>query len=272
MVAAQALSTAEASEAVPLFDLEEVSFAVSGRTIIEPLTLRLEQRQVVGLIGPNGSGKSTLVKLLARQESPKSGRLRFLGSDIASDSARRFAQRLAYLPQFMPPADGMNVEEFVALGRFPWHGTFGRFTGRDREQVAEALEQTDLVSMRRRLVDTLSGGERQRVWLAMLLAQDARCLVLDEPTSALDVSHQTEMLELLRNLALRRSLSVVIVLHDINMAARICDRLIALGHGRVVADGSPAEIMQPRVLERIYGIPMGIFLHPVSGAPVGYIQ
>ncbi len=255
----------------PLFALDDVSFAVAGRTILAPLTLRLDQNRITGLIGPNGSGKSTLVKLLARQESPTTGRIRFLGEDVAAGSDRAFARRLAYLPQFMPPTDGMNVEEFVALGRFPWHGTFGRFTPTDQEKVDEAIAQTELAGLRTRLVDSLSGGERQRVWLAMLLAQDARCLVLDEPTSALDISHQADMLALVKELATLRGLSVIIVLHDINMAARICDRLIALGEGAIVADGPPEEIMRPEALRRIYGISMGIFTHPVSGAPVGYV-
>jgi iron-chelate-transporting ATPase len=269
VVATETLSAVAPDE--PLFDLDGLSFSVPGRTIIDSLTLRLGQRQVIGLIGPNGSGKSTLVKLQARQESPTSGHLRFLGDDISDASDRQFARRLAYLPQFMPATDGMNVEEFVALGRFPWHGTFGRFTPTDQAKVDEALQQTDLAAMRKRLVDTLSGGERQRVWLAMLLAQDTGCLVLDEPTSALDIAHQAEMLTLVRALAHHRSLSIIIVLHDINMAARTCDRLIALGQGRIVADGTPAEIMQPPVLERIYGIQMSIFSHPASGTPVGYI-
>ncbi|MFD2237267.1 ABC transporter ATP-binding protein [Aureimonas populi] len=255
-----------------LFELSGVGFSAGGREILKGLDLTLEAGRIVGVIGPNGSGKSTLVKLLARQEAPSAGRIRFLGREIGAGSARGFARRLAYLPQFMPPAEGMNVEEFVALGRFPWHGTFGRFTGQDRAKVEEAIEQTDLRPFRSRLVDSLSGGERQRVWLAMLLAQDARCLVLDEPTSALDISHQAEMLELVRDLARARDLSVVVILHDINMAARICDRLIALGGGQVVADGPPGAIMNPQTLERIYGIGMGIFTHPLSGAPVGYVR
>ncbi|MBS9722101.1 ATP-binding cassette domain-containing protein [Tianweitania sp. BSSL-BM11] len=269
---------AEASAARPaaskhaLFDLAGVSFRVPGRSIIESLDLRMEAGQIHGLIGPNGSGKSTLVKMLARQEVPASGRIHFCGEDIQSQGDRVFARRLAYLPQFMPSTDGMNVEEFVALGRFPWHGTFGRFTVVDRAKVAEAMDQTGVTPFRARLVDTLSGGERQRVWLALLLAQDTQCLVLDEPTSALDISHQTEMLDLVRNLARKRGLSVVVVLHDINMAARICDRLVAMGSGRIVADGTPADIMRADVLERIYGISMGLFTHPDSGIPVAFVR
>ncbi len=255
----------------PLFELEDVTFWAGGRTILHGVDLKLEVGRITGLIGPNGSGKSTLVKLLARQLAPRSGRLRFCGADIAEGSDRAFARRLAYLPQFMPPADAMTVAEFVALGRFPWHGTFGRVTEADRRTVAEAIERCELAGFRDRLVDSLSGGERQRVWLAMMLAQDTGCLLLDEPTSALDVAHQAEMLGLLGRLARARDLSVVIVLHDINMAARLCHRLVALGEGRIVADGTPEEIVRPDVLQRIYGIHMDIFTPPGGGPPVGYL-
>ncbi|GHD23332.1 ATP-binding cassette domain-containing protein [Tianweitania populi] len=271
MVARRAASIADAGEDA-LFTLAGVSFRVPGRTIIEGLDLRLEVGHIHGLIGPNGSGKSTLVKMLARQEVPADGSIHFRGEDLRQEGDRAFARRLAYLPQFMPSTDGMNVEEFVSLGRFPWHGTFGRFTVEDRAKVEEAMEQTGVTAFRLRLVDTLSGGERQRVWLALLLAQDTECLVLDEPTSALDISHQTEMLDLVRTLAKKRGLSVVVVLHDINMAARICDRLVAMGAGRVVADGTPAEIMRPDVLQQIYGISMGLFAHPDSGIPVAFVR
>ncbi|MEF2070120.1 ATP-binding cassette domain-containing protein [Consotaella aegiceratis] len=255
----------------PLFELSGVSFAPESRRIVGPLSLSFAHGRIVGLIGPNGSGKSTLVKMLARQQKPSEGTIRFLGQDIDHGSDRQFARRLAYLPQFMPSTDGMNVEEFVALGRFPWHGTFGRFTVSDREKVDDAIVQTSLATLRTRLVDSLSGGERQRVWLAMLLAQDTECLVLDEPTSALDIAHQADMLALVGDLARRRSLSVVIVLHDINMAARLCDRLVALGGGQVVADGMPDDIMRPETLRKIYAIDMGIFTHPATGAPIGYV-
>lgn len=270
MVAEGAASVSAAQGS--LFALAGVTFSVPGRTIIEGLDLNLEAGHIHGLIGPNGSGKSTLVKMLARQETPDRGSIHFRGEEIRHQGERAFARKLAYLPQFMPATDGMNVEEFVALGRFPWHGTFGRFTTEDQAKVEEAMKQTGVVPFRHRLVDTLSGGERQRVWLALLLAQHAECLVLDEPTSALDISHQTEMLDLVRMLAKKRGLSVVIVLHDINMAARICDRLVALGSGRVVADGTPADIMRPDVLQQIYGIKMGIFAHPDSGIPVAYVR
>lgn len=256
----------------PLFDLDGASIAVEGRILLQPLTIALPARRVVGLIGHNGSGKSTLLKLLARQQRVTGGHIRFEGREIGLWKDRNFARKVAYLSQQPPPAVGMLVKELVALGRYPWHGALGRFSLTDRDRVAEAIELTDIAPFVDRLVDTLSGGERQRVWLAMLVAQDAECLLLDEPTSALDVAHQVEVLGLVHRLARERGLGVIVVLHDVNMAARFCDEIIALHSGRLIARGTPADLMRGEQLEAIYGLPMGIMPHPVTGAPISYVQ
>lgn len=256
----------------PLFALDRVSFAVPGRTLLAPLTLALPSRSVIGLIGHNGSGKSTLVKLLARQQPCTSGEIRFEGRPLNDWSGRAFARKVAYLPQQPPAASGMLVRELVALGRYPWHGALGRFARIDRDKVAEAMALTDVEPFAERLVDTLSGGERQRVWLAMLVAQDADCLLLDEPISALDVAHQVEVLSLVHRLASERGLGVVLVLHDVNMAARFCDEIVALHSGRQIARGTPAEIMTPARLMAIYGIAMGTIPHPDTGLPLSFVR
>lgn len=251
-----------------LFELDEVSFTVAGRTLLQPLTLTLAPRQIVGLIGHNGSGKSTLLKLLARQQPPAAGTIRFEGKPLSDWGDRPFARKVAYLPQATPAAAGMLVRELVALGRYPWHGALGRFGQIDRDKVEEAMKLTDVASMADRLVDTLSGGERQRVWLAMLVAQDAECLLLDEPISALDVAHQIEVLSLVQSLSHARGLGVVVVLHDVNMAARFCDHIIALHTGRIIANGPPDDILTTEALRAIYGVDMHIIQHPASGHPV----
>jgi iron-chelate-transporting ATPase len=256
----------------PLFALEGASFAIPGRVLLEPLTLALPAGKVVGLIGHNGSGKSTLVKLLARQQPASSGTIRFEGRSLKEWGDRAFARKVAYLPQQTPPASGMLVKELVALGRYPWHGALGRFGQADREKVAEAIALTDVEPFADRLVDTLSGGERQRAWLAMLVAQDAECLLLDEPISALDVAHQIEVLSLVHRLSTERGLGVVVVLHDVNMAARFCDEIIALHSGRLIARGAPADIMTPEKLQAVYGVSMAVMPHPVSGVPVSFVQ
>ncbi|MCC7250270.1 ATP-binding cassette domain-containing protein [Hyphomicrobium sp.] len=258
--------------AFPLFRLADVSFEISGRRVLDGLTATLETSHMFALVGPNGSGKSSLLRLLARQEAPSNGRLDYRGRSIAAIGRREFARSVAFLPQFPPPADSMNVRELVALGRFPWHGPLGRFTERDAEKTEEALRRTDLLQMADRIVDTLSGGERQRVWLAMMLAQETNCLLLDEPTSALDVAHQVEILALIRELSYERAMGVVIVLHDVNLAARYCDEILALKSGRLIARGPATEIVTSTVLEQIYGIEMGVVPNPSTGLPMSYVR
>ncbi len=251
-----------------LFALDEVAYRVPGRTLLQPLTLDIAPGQVVGLIGQNGSGKSTLIEILARQQPPSAGTLRFRGRALSAWGDRPFARKVAYLPQQTPPASGMLVKELVALGRYPWHGALGRFGIADRETVSEAMALAGVTAFADRLVDTLSGGELQRVWLAMLVAQDAECLLLDEPTSALDVHHQIEVLSLVQRLSRTKGISVVIVLHDVNMAARFCDEIMALHTGRLIARGTPDKIMSPGRLHEVYGVGMDVMQHPATGRPV----
>jgi ferric hydroxamate transport system ATP-binding protein len=261
---------ADANAAPALFDLSEVRVAAGGRALLDGITCRFAPGRICGLIGPNGSGKSTLMRLLARQARPGSGRILFRGRDLAAVGQRDFARQVAYLPQFTPPTDGMRVEELVALGRFPWHGLLGRFGARDRAKVDEAIRRTGTGAFRGRAVASLSGGERQRVWLAMLLAQDAACLLLDEPTSALDIAHQIDVLSLVRALGRESDLGVIVILHDINMAVRFCDDIVALGAGRIVAQGTPDAVMREDVLARIYGLRMGVHRLPGTGDVLGY--
>jgi iron complex transport system ATP-binding protein len=157
----------------------------------------------------------------------------------------------------------MLVKELVALGRYPWHGALGRFGPTDRDKVDEAMAVTDLLPLADRLVDTLSGGERQRVWLAMLVAQDAECLLLDEPISALDVAHQMEVLTLIHRLSKDKDLGVVLVLHD---------EILALHSGRLIARGTPDEIMTPDCMQSVYSIAMGVMHHPDNHCPISFVR
>lgn len=243
------------------FALDRVTFRVPGRTLLHPLSLTFPTGKVTGLIGHNGSGKSTLLKMLGRHQPPSAGEVLLDGQPLESWGSKAFARKVAYLPQQLPPAEGMTVRELVAIGRYPWHGALGRFGAADREKVEEAIALVGLKPLAHRLVDSLSGGERQRAWIAMLVAQDSRCLLLDEPTSALDIAHQVDVLALVHRLSQQRGLTVIAVLHDINMAARYCDYLVALRGGEMIAQGTPAELMRSDTLEQIYGIPMGILPH-----------
>jgi iron complex transport system ATP-binding protein len=264
-------SAAETEDAVA-FELRNVSFSVKDRALLRAVTLTIPAGTVTGLIGHNGSGKSTLLKLLSRQQTLTSGQIDFEGEALAGWGSRAFARKVAYLPQHLPPANGLLVRELVALGRYPWHGALGRFTARDGASVCAAMDMTGTSAFAERAVDTLSGGERQRVWLAMLLAQEPGFLLLDEPISALDIMHQFEVLSLVRKLSEARRIGVVIVLHDVNMAARFCDYIVALHSGSVIAQGTPGEIMSPERLEEIYGIRMGVMKHPDRGFPFAFLR
>ncbi|MFG1359078.1 ABC transporter ATP-binding protein [Xanthobacter pseudotagetidis] len=263
--------------AAALWELDGVGVHAGGRPILAPLTLALDAGKVYGLIGPNGSGKSTLMKVLARQLAPSEGAARFAGSDLTRWRGRAFARKVAYMPQFTPPADGMSVRELVALGRYPWHGVLGRFGAEDAAATEAAIRRAGLERLADRAVDGLSGGERQRAWLALMLAQlkggtGARCLLLDEPTSALDITHQMEVLAIVRELAADgEGLTVIVVLHDINLAVRTCDHLVALRAGRLAAHGPAREMMAPETLKAVYDLDMGVLPHPVSGHPMGFV-
>lgn len=249
-----------------LFSIRNLSVDVPGRRLLDAITLNLPAGRVIALIGHNGSGKSTLLKVLARQVAAR-GHVAFEGRPLADWRARDYARRLAFLPQTTPPAEGMLVRELVALGRYPWHGALGRFGPADHRAVAAAMQECGIAPFAERLVDTLSGGERQRVWLAMMVAQQAGTLLLDEPISALDIAHQVEVLALIRRMCHDQGRSAVVVLHDVNMAARFCDHIVALKRGRLAMQGSPAELIRPEALHAIYGLPMQV-LTKDDGTPV----
>ncbi|VCU68782.1 Iron(3+)-hydroxamate import ATP-binding protein FhuC [Pigmentiphaga humi] len=260
------IGASSARPAAPaLLELRDAGFRAAGETILQPLTLAIPAGRVLGVIGHNGSGKSTLGRMLARQLLPSTGRLLLRGAPAERMAARQFAREVAYLPQHIPAAAGMTVQELVGLGRYPWLGAFRSPTREDRDRVRESMATTGVADLSTRLVDTLSGGERQRVWLAMLVAQQAHSLILDEPTSALDIRHQVSVLGLLRQLARTQGVGVVVILHDIYMAGRYCDDIIALRRGRVVAAGGREEILAPDVLRAIYDIEMDVMIHQASG-------
>ncbi|MGO2418544.1 MAG: ABC transporter ATP-binding protein [Vibrio casei] len=255
-----------------MFKLTDVEFGTQGKTILNSTSIEFEVGKVTSLLGHNGSGKSTLIKMLARQQMTTKGQISLDGKNIDELSAKEFALKVAYLPQHPPMADGVKVRELVRFGRYPWKGLFGRYSDKDEAYIDQALEQVGLSAMQDRFVATLSGGERQRAWVAMLLAQRSECILLDEPTSALDVAHQFELLALIRDLNESLDLTVIMVLHDINMAARFSDRMVALHSGRVLASGSPNDLMQQDILQSIYGIDLGLFIHPETGHSISYIR
>lgn len=259
--------SAAASGALAVTDL---SVAAEGRIILGPVSARFDAGEVHALVGHNGSGKSTLLRVLAGQTRETHGRADLDGKPIAGWAARAFAREVAYLPQEPSAAAGFSVRELVALGRYCRHGPFGRMTGHDRNRVDQAMEMTGVADLADREVARLSGGERQRVWIAMLVAQESRFMLLDEPTSALDIGHQLEVLDLVRRLSRERGIGVVMVLHDINLAARFADRIWALRAGRLVRSGAPSAIFDAATLTAIFDVPMALTIVPSGGRPLAY--
>lgn len=262
----------EAPDTMEAFAVHNVGLSIDGNAILSDVSLDFPAGEVVALVGHNGSGKSSLLKILARQLAPTAGSVAYGGRDLKHYDGRDFARSVAYLPQDLSTGSDMTIRELVCCGRYPWHGALGRFSATDRQKVEQAIEATHIEAFADRMVGTLSGGERQRAWIAMLIAQDARCLLLDEPTAALDIAHQVEVLSLVRLIAHEGGRSVVIVLHDINMAARFCDRIHALKGGRMVASGTPADILVPDTLRAIYGIDMDVIAASNLPHPLAYAR
>ena len=243
----------------------------SAPPIVADLDLDVPAGRVTAIIGANGCGKSTLLRGLTRQLAPRAGSIEVLGRDAARVSARDYARTVALLPQHPVAPEGMTVAQLVARGRHPHRGLLGGRAAGDDAAVAAALERTDLVELAEREAGTLSGGQRQRAWLALVLAQQTPVVLLDEPTSYLDLSHQVEVLDLVRALPDPRGggrATVVAVLHELNLAARSADHIVAMAAGRVVAQGTPGEVIVPEVLAEVFGLDADVVADPLLGHPV----
>lgn len=243
----------------------------SAPPIVADLDLDVPAGRVTAIIGANGCGKSTLLRGLTRQLAPRAGSIEVLGRDAARVSARDYARTVALLPQHPVAPEGMTVAQLVARGRHPHRGLLGGRAAGDDAAIAAALERTDLVELADREAGTLSGGQRQRAWLALVLAQQTPVVLLDEPTSYLDLSHQVEVLDLVRALPDPRGggrATVVAVLHELNLAARSADHIVAMAAGRVVAQGTPGEVIVPEVLAEVFGLDADVVADPLLGHPV----
>lgn len=233
----------------------------------EPVSLELAEKDFTAIIGPNGSGKSTLLRTLSRLQKPTTGRVLLGGSPLSKIKPREIARRLALVPQSPPVPHDLTVTDLVAHGRHPHRGVSEHLLGRDREIVENAIHRCDLKTFAERRVSTLSGGERQRAWVAAALAQEPKVLLLDEPTSALDIRHQLEVMDLLRSLNEHDHITIGIVVHDINLAARVCSRVVALKSGQIVADGTPDAVITPDLLRLVFNVETEISPDPVMGTP-----
>ncbi|MEM8925006.1 MAG: ABC transporter ATP-binding protein [Actinomycetota bacterium] len=238
------------------------------RNVVDGLDLEIPEGKITAIVGANACGKSTLLRALSRLLAPTTGRVVLDGEDLHRLPTKVVARKLGLLPQSPIAPEGIVVSDLVSRGRHPHQNWMGRWTAEDNEAIAEALDMTNTGDLANRAVDELSGGQRQRVWIAMSLAQRTDLLLLDEPTTFLDVSHQIDVLDLLTDLNHQRGTTVVMVLHELNMAARYADFVVAIADGKVHAAGEPGEIVTAAVVHAVFGVESRVVPDPVSGTPM----
>lgn len=246
----------------------ELSVGYGERLIVKELNVEIPDHKITTIIGSNGCGKSTLLKAITRIIPHQSGAVILDGENIMKEHTKELAKKMAILPQSPESASGLTVGELVSYGRFPYQKGFGRLTKRDYESIDWALEVTGTKDFKYRPVDSLSGGQRQRVWIAMALAQETEIIFLDEPTTYLDMAHQLEVLELLQKLNEEQGRTIVMVLHDLNQAARFADYIIALKDGEIVKAGSCEEVINQEVLKKVFRIDAEIGRDPRTNKPM----
>jgi iron complex transport system ATP-binding protein len=256
------------SEAEAELVIEDLSLGYRDHLVIDSLDLLLPRGAMTAVVGPNACGKSTLLRSMSRLLAPRTGHVLLDGKAVHRMPAKQLARRLGLLPQSPIAPEGITVSDLVGRGRHPHQRLMARWGAADDAAVAAALDATDTADLADRAVDELSGGQRQRVWIAMALAQQTDVLLLDEPTTFLDVSHQIEVLDLLTDLNRSEGTTVVMVLHDLNLAARYADHLVALADGTVYASGDPSEVLSPALVEDVFGLRAEVVTDPVSGRPL----
>ena len=249
----------------PAVEARSLSFSVEAATLLDRVDVSAGQGQFVGLIGPNGAGKSTLLRAISNVLSYQEGSVSLHGADLKSLSASTVAEILALVPQIAPYTQGFTAFELVLMGRYPHLGRFQVEGSADDRIARDAMRLTETDQFETRTIETLSGGERQRVFLARAVAQQPQVLLLDEPTSNLDILHQLKILTLVRQLV-DDGLTAIAAIHDLNLAARFCDRLVLLSGGRVMADGTAEEVLTPEMIESTFGVESAIYREPVTGA------
>jgi iron complex transport system ATP-binding protein len=247
---------------------EAVRLAYDERVVVHDVDLALTEGSFTAIVGPNGCGKSTLLKALGRLLRPTSGQVLLDGRAIAKTSTRDVARVLGLLPQTPIAPDGLTVADLVARGRHPHQSWLRQWSRDDEQAVAEALTWTDMTELADRPVEALSGGQRQRAWISMALAQGTDLLLLDEPTTYLDLAHQIDVLELVARLHAERGRTIVVVLHDLNLAARYAQRLVAMRDGVLVASGTPAEVLTEELMAEVFELEARVVPDPVAGTPM----
>jgi iron complex transport system ATP-binding protein len=244
------------------------TIAYGDRVVVHGADLAIPPGRISVIVGANACGKSTLLKAMARLLAPREGAVLLDGRDVHRIPTRELARTLGLLPQSPTVPDGVTVADLVARGRHPHRRALQPWTAEDSAAVAEALTATGMAEHAERNVDELSGGQRQRAWIALALAQRTDVLLLDEPTTYLDIAHQVEVLDLLVDLNRARGTTVVMVLHDLNLAARYADELFAVREGRLVAQGAPGDVLTAALVREVFDLAAEVVPDPVSGTPL----
>ncbi len=252
----------------PALSAEHLTLSYGGPTIVDELDITIPPGEITVIIGANGCGKSTLLRALARLLKPVGGAVILDGEHIASLPTKNVARRLGLLPQAPRAPEGVIVSDLVRRGRYPHQKVFQQWSPRDEEACERAMRLTDMLKFDGRPVDELSGGQRQRAWIAMALAQETPLMLLDEPTTYLDIAHQVDVLELLKQLNVNEGRTIVMVLHDLNLASRYANHLVAMADGGIVAEGAPGEVITSEIVERVFGLPTVVIEDPVTGSPL----
>ena len=237
---------------------EKLTIAYGKKIVIKNVDIKIQKGEMVTIIGANGSGKTTILKTISRSLKPIEGNVYLDEKEIFKYDTRKLACKLAILPQIHNVPEDFSVSDLVSFGRFPHLGLSGRLTFKDFYAIDRAIELANIEELQHRRVSTLSGGERQRAWIAMALAQQPEVLLLDEPTTFLDINHQFELLEMISDLNKNMGITIVMVLHDLNQAARYSQRLLVLREGRIFKEGPPGEIITEEVLESVFNIKVRI--------------
>ena len=247
---------------------ENVTLGYDDTIVIDGLTVEVPEGKITSLVGPNGCGKSTLLRSLARLMRPSGGAIYLDGDAISNLPTREVARRLGILPQSPAAPEGLTVRELAAQGRYPHQGWLRQWSRGDERAVERALQTTGVAELAGRPLDTLSGGQRQRAWISMALAQETETLILDEPTTFLDMAHQLEVLQLLDRLNREEGRTILMVLHDLNNAARYSHQVVALSRGRVFDAGTPQDVVTPHLLREVFGVEADVVSDPRTGVPL----
>ena len=246
----------------------DLTISYSGPKIVDGLSIDIPAGEITAIVGPNGCGKSTLLKALGRILTPDSGRVLLNGEDLHLRRTKAIAREVGLLPQNPQSPEAVIVSDLVRRGRYPHQRLFSQWSKSDEEAVKKAIDTTGLTEASDRPVNELSGGQRQRVWIAMILAQETPIMLLDEPTTHLDLAHQIEILELLKSLSEEQGRTVVMVLHDLNLAARYASNLIAMRNGEIKVTGSPEDVVSASTIRDVFGLESLVIDDPVTGSPL----